>query len=419
VNGGDVLVVGGGIVGLAVAWRAAQEGLAVTVVDPAPGRGASWAAAGMLAPVTEARAAEAPLTALGLASLRRWPSFADELADEIGVEPACLGLRRDGTLQVAVDEDDLRALDDLRVVYDLLGLPAEPCPVRRCRQLEPLLTPRLCGALLVDGDWQVDPRRVVDALRQALARRGATVLTRAVRRLDVDDALDRCLGVTLDDGTMLRSASVVLAAGAWSATVAGLPEHCRPPVRPVKGEILRLRPGRYPAALRHVVRGSVRGTAVYLVPRDDGELVVGATMEEAGWDTDVRAVAVRDLLWAATELVPAVGELVLHEHVAGLRPATPDNAPVLGPTPVVGLHLATGHHRNGVLLAPLTGDAVVAGVLGRPTPDIASGFSLGRFASPSREDGSMSPAGGAQRAPADLVPGRPAPCCLTPKRSRP
>jgi glycine oxidase len=406
----ELLVVGGGIVGLSVAWQAARCGLAVTVVDPAPGQGASWAAAGMLAPVTEARAAEAALADLGLASLARWPAFAETLASDAGCSARDLGLRQQGTLAVAFDEDDLRALAEFAAVAELLGLAAERCSAQRCRQLEPLLTPRLRGGLLVHGDWQVDPRRVVPALLQALDRRGVRLRRQSVVGLVTDppelaggqdDTIETGAGlaVALDDGTVLEAPVVVIAAGASSGTLPGLPPEAVPPVRPVKGEILRLGPGRARALLGHVVRGTVRGLPVYLVSRDGGELVVGATMEEAGWDTDVRAGAVRDLLWAATELVPEVGELAVVECRAGLRPATPDNGPVLGPTPVAGLHLATGHFRNGVLLAPITAETVVAGITGDPVPDVAGPFRLDRFASRARVGGAADRAavGGAAR----------------------
>lgn len=375
----DVVVVGGGIIGLTIGWRAAAAGLSVTVCDPSPGRGASWVAAGMLAPVTEATVAEAPLARLGLTSLRRWPAYASTLAEDAGLDPDGLGLRCDGTLQVAFDDDDQRALQELADVHRTMGLASEQWATGRCRQVEPLLSPRLRAGLFVAGDWQVDPRLVVGALRTALGHRGGQLVTAPVRRLIAADG-GAVAGVELGDGTVVRAGAVVLAAGTGSTAVAGVPPEGRPPVRPVKGELLRLRAAAGQPALSVTVRGVVRGQAVYLVPRRHGELVVGATMQEAGYDTSVRAGAVADLLQAAIDVVPAVAELALVEHIAGLRPATPDNAPALGPTPVPGLHVATGHFRNGVLLAPVTGDVVLAGLLGGALPAEAAPFDIGRFA---------------------------------------
>ncbi len=374
----DVVVVGAGIIGLSSAWRALGSGRSVMVVDPAPGQGASHVAAGMLAPVTEARAAEEPLTRLGLASVRRWAGFAEELAADAG--GAELGLRRDGTLQVAFDDDDRRCLDELAAVHGLLGLESERLSSRRCRELVPLLNPRVRGGLLVPGDWQVDPRRVVSALLAAVARRGGAVRDAAVVGLHRAGAAARVDGVVLGDGTVLAASAVVLAAGTGLPRLAALPGEVCFPVRPVKGEILRLRGEPFDACgSLMTVRATVQGQAVYLVPRLDGEIVVGATVQEAGYDSTVRSGAVLELLRAAVDLVPALGELPLAEVTAGLRPATPDNAPMIGPTGVEGLHVATGHYRNGILLAPITAELVVSGLDSGRLPEEAAAFCAGRF----------------------------------------
>jgi glycine oxidase len=393
----DVVVVGGGIIGLSVAWRAALAGLSVTVCDPSPGRAASWAAAGMLAPVTEASVAEAPLTKLGLESARRWPAFAAELSSASGMD---VGFRDEGTLAVAFDNDDRRALEELARVHEALGLTSEWLAPSACRRLEPRLSPRIRGALRVDGDWQVDNRAVVGALLAAAGRAGVRFRAKAVRGFrfasswpDVErrsrarelpeqvepDGDDRVVGVVLDGGSALDARAVVVAAGPWTPGLAGLPAAARPPVRPVKGEILRLQGDPADPVLHHTVRGSVEGRSVYVVPRRHGEVVVGATVQEAGFDTTVRAGAVEELLRAAIDLVPAVAELALTDSRAASRPGTPDNGPVLGETPVPGLILATGHYRNGVLLAPITADAVVSVLTGGQLPDVAAPFVLGRF----------------------------------------
>lgn len=371
----DVVVVGGGVIGQAIAWRVARRGQSVTVCDPDPGRAASWAAAGMLAPVTEHNPGEAALTELGLASLRRWPSFADELAEDGGVD---VGLRTEGTLSVAFDEDDRRALTEVVAWQRTLGLDSDWLTSRECRELEPFLSPRVTGGALARGDHQVDNRAVLAALEAAGRRHGVALERQEVYRVLVD--ADRASGVELADGTRMSAGTVVVAAGPWSGQLGGLPLEARPPVRPVHGAILRLRADPSAPVVGRTVRAGVQGWHVYLVPRTSGELVVGASMEEAGFDTRVRAGAVADLLRAAVAVLPAVGELELAETIARLRPGSPDNGPILGRTPVEGLVLATGHHRNGILLTPVTADALDAVLRGEPLPGPAAAFALERFA---------------------------------------
>ena len=370
----DVVIVGGGVIGLSIAWRAAEAGFRVTVCDPDPGRGASWVAAGMLAPVTEAAVVEAALTSLGLVSARMWPTFAAEVEAASGIDPC---LRSDGTLVVAFDSDDRRALEELLAVHRALGLSSEWLSPGECRRLEPLLSPRVRGGVAVAGDWQVDNRALLGALVGAGHNCNVEMLRKAVVCLRGDGT--RIDGVELDDGEVLRPAVVVLAAGAWSGQVGGVPPSARPPVRPVRGEIIRLSgPADDPVLLR-TVRACVRGRSVYLVPRRNGEVVVGASMQEAGFASTVRAGAISELLGDAIAVVPAVAELDLVETTARLRPGTPDNGPILGPTPVDGLLLATGHHRNGILLAPLTALALVAVLRGESLPVEAKAFTLERF----------------------------------------
>lgn len=372
----DALVVGGGVIGLSVAWRLAQRGATVTLVDNDPGGGASRAAAGMLAPITEAHFGEEALTALNLESARRWPGFAAEVEAASG---ASVGYRSEGTLAVAFDDDDLRMLTDLRAYHEQLGLPGQRLRGRECRALEPLLSPRIRGGIFVESDHQVETRALTAALLTAAERAGVSVVRHRAARLDVDGD-GRAVGVGLQSGDRVRAPVTVLAAGCWSAELPGLPPYVRPPVRPVKGQILRLAASD-PAAPRMTctVRGVRRGRSIYAVPRADGRVVVGATVEEKGWDTTVTAGAVRELLEDATEVVPALGELELVETLARLRPGTPDNGPILGPTALPGLVLATGHYRNGVLLTPLTADVVAAVATGEPMPAVAAPFSVQRF----------------------------------------
>jgi glycine oxidase len=362
---GDVVVVGGGVVGLGVAWRAAQAGMAVTVVDPAPGRGASWAAAGMLAPVTEVHYGEQALLRLNLAAADRWPAFAAELEEAAG---APIGYRRCGTLTVARDADDNAALEDLYRFQRRCGLQVERLRSRDCRRLEPGLAPSVRGGVLAPGDHQVDNRAMADALVAAGERAGVRLLLGRAAELLVDG--ERVTGVTLAGGASLAAGTVVLAAGCWSRDLGGLAAELLPPVRPVKGQLLHLRG---PAA-DPLCRRNVRGLEVYVVPRADGRVVVGATVEEQGFDARVTAGAVHDLLRAALELLPDVAELELAETVAGLRPGSPDNAPLLGPAGVDGLVVATGHYRNGILLAPVTADAVAELLVSGRVPAAIAAF---------------------------------------------
>jgi glycine oxidase len=367
----DVVVVGGGVIGLGIAWRAALAGMPVTVVDEAPGRGASWAAAGMLAPVTEVHYGERSLLALNLAAAARWPSFAAEVEEASG-QP--VGYRPGGTLAVARDADDNAALEDLYQFQLSCGLEVERLRSRECRQLEPGLAPSIRGGVLAAGDHQVDNRALVEALLVACRRAGVRLVADRVAQLAVDE--DRVTGVVLAGGERLAAGTVVLAAGCWSGGLGGLAAEALPPVRPVKGQLLYLRgPAEAPLCSRNV-----RGLEVYVVPRGDGRVVVGATVEEQGFDTTMTAGAVHDLLRAALELLPEAAELELAETVVGLRPGSPDNAPMLGPAGPDGLVAATGHYRNGILLTPVTADAIAELLATGRVPEAIAPFGPGRFA---------------------------------------
>ncbi len=368
-TGVDVVVVGGGAVGTSIAWRTAQRGLSVVVVDDGAS-GASWAAAGMIAPVTEVWYGEEPLLTLNLASAARWPDFAEELAHETG---AGIGYRRCGTVLVARDADEAGALDELHAFQTKLGLEAERLGSRELRRLEPGLSPRVRGGILVDGDHQVDNRALLPALRTAAIRAGVTVTHG--RAAQVTTAGGRVVGVRLADGEELACGQVVLAAGAGTSRIGGLPARAIPPVRPVKGQLLHLRGGTDPP----LASRNVRGLGMYVVPRADGRVVVGSTVEERG-DTTVTAGAVFGLLRDAWELLPDVAECEFTEATCGLRPSSPDNAPLLGPSPhVEGLAFATGHYRHGLLLTPVTAEAVSEALATGRVPDLIRAFSPGRF----------------------------------------
>lgn len=371
----DVLVVGGGLIGLVTAWRAARLGMRVTVVSAEKAGAASGVAAGMLTPATEAVFGEESLIRLGLRSQQRYPDFIAELAEDTDVDP---GYRTEGTLQVGFDPDDMATLAELQQLRDRLGIRTERLTSRECRRLEPMLAPTVRGGFLAPDDHSVDPRRLSEALRAAAAARGALFVAGHVR--EVVGGEDAVRGVVLDSGDTLDAGQVVLAAGVWSSDIVGLPEGVVPPLRPVKGQLLRLRTpvGAEPLVTR-TVRGLVTGSPVYLVPRAEGEVILGATQEEMGFDTRLTVGGVWEMLRDARELVPGVTELEIVETCVGLRPGPPDNEPLLGPTRVRGLHLAVGHYRHGVLLAPVTGDVMAEVLSTGRLPDYASHLAADRF----------------------------------------
>jgi glycine oxidase len=313
-----------------------------------------------------------------------WPSFAADLSAvaEIDVSP-----RRSGTLVVARDEDEARELERQIAFRQTLGLRVERLRPSQAREREPALAPTVRLALEAPDDHSIDPRSVLRALRRACLATGVGVRERApVASLEQDGSGGGVSGVLLESGERVGAAEVVLAAGPWTERIGGLPAHARVPVRPVKGQILRLRDPAGPGLLSRVVRFE----GGYILPRGDGRYVLGATVEERGFELEPTAGGVHDLLRDARELVPGVSELEIEELSVGLRPATPDNAPVIGPAELAGLTWATGHHRNGILLAPLTA-ALVADLLDPAAPeggseDLLAACAPSRFASGARQE---------------------------------
>lgn len=353
----DAIFVGGGVIGLACAWRAAQRGARVAVLERSrPPAGATDVAAGMLAPVGELTFGEPELLQLTLEAAALYPGFVAELEVEAG-RPT--GYMREGALHVALDGDEAA---QLRRVHDLqreLGLEAEWLPPRRCRELEPGLAPSFHGGVFAPGEASIDPRALAGALTRALAAAGGELRTEC----EVVDGIfggDRLVGVRTAAGEELRGDAVVLANGAWSGATGWLPQHARPPVRPVKGETLELRARDGAEPCTRIVCSE----RVYLVPRGDGRMIVGATVQERGFETTVSAGGVLELLREAYRVLPDVAEMELVGAVAGLRPGTPDNLPLVGSGAIDGLVLATGHYRNGILLAPLTADRIAAQLAG-------------------------------------------------------
>jgi glycine oxidase len=369
----DAIVVGGGAIGLACAWRAARRGVRVRVLErDHPGAGASHVAAGMLAPAGEAGWGEEALMRLAIASGRAWPGFAAELADdselEVGYEPC-------GAIHVALDRDDAEELRRRFELMSSLDLGIEWVLPRDLRKLEPGLAPACAAGVRAPLEAAVDPRLLLPALTAAVERRGGQVFVEA----EVTDVLadeHRLRGVITQDGREHRAEHVILATGAWSGATPWLPPLARPPVRPVKGQILTLRGNPDQSVCERIVASE----RVYMVPRPDGRLIVGATVEERGFDIQVTAGGVHELLREAYRTLPDIAELELVETLAGLRPGTPDNAPLVGPGALDGLVLATGHYRNGILLAPISAEAIAALLAQDPLPPEAEVVHPGRFA---------------------------------------
>ncbi|GAB3676133.1 glycine oxidase ThiO [Actinocorallia lasiicapitis] len=358
------VIIGAGVIGLGIAWRAAQRGLPVTLIDPDPGGGASHVAAGMLTPVGELQYGEENHLALGVDSRDRYPAFAAELRDLTGID---IGHQQEGVLSVAYDGDDLAYLRDQHAFQEGLGVGTELLTGRECRRLEPMLAPEVRGGILAPADGSADPRKLVEALLAAVA--DVPIIRR--KAVEIVVSAGRARGVRLDDGTVVAAEQIVLAGGSWSGELADVP------IRPVKGEILRLHcPVPF---LTRATRALVRGFALYAVPRPDGELVIGATQLELGFDARVTAGGLWELLRDARTVLPGVTELEFREVNASFRPGSPDNAPILGPTGTDGLHVATGHFRNGILLTPVTADALAEVLAGGELPEIARPFTMERF----------------------------------------
>jgi glycine oxidase len=338
----------------------------VVVVDESDGRGASWAAAGLLAPVTEAHFGEEELLKLNLRSAESYPAFVEALQEDGGIDP---GFRRCGTLVVARDRDDAEVLDELSSYQQRLGLEVIRLHSKECRELEPGLTPSIRGGIFVDGDHQIDNRALLNGLRNACVEKGVGLLHDQIESITKVGEPFVCTTVS---GDQMSAGVVVIAAGHGSTSIEGIAE-VAPPVRPVKGQLLHL------SGPDVLATHNVRGLDVYIVPRSDGRVVVGATMEELGTDDIPSAEAVYTLLRDAFEILPSVLDLRFVEIAVGHRPATPDNAPAIGESGIDGLLFATGHFRNGVLLAPVTAEAIAQQIETGSVPEWMLPFSPLRF----------------------------------------
>ena len=372
-----IVIVGGGICGLGIGWRLAKAGRDVTIIDRGEAAmAATWAAAGMLAPQAEAEHAEEALLPLAMESCRMWQSFSEELQRDSGID---VDYRTEGTLVVAVDRDDCELLEYRFTYLRDLGLNLEWLSGYEARQKEPYLSRAVSGALFSPEDHQVDSRLVGSALKACFINAGGNLR----ENTSVDEILTnsgRVTGVRVGDRE-INAEIVVVAAGAWSRNIAGLPPEASPPVRPLKGQMLAVQMPAAAPILQHVLWGPGNSIvpSIYLAPKSDGRLIIGATVEEMGFDTSLTAGGMFELLRSAWEVLPGIYDLPLVESWAGLRPASRDDAPILGPTGVEGIVMATGHHRNGILLAPITADTVSDYILTGTVADIMRPFMLERF----------------------------------------
>jgi len=355
-----IVVLGAGLIGLGIAYELAKRGAEVRVLEAdEPGRAASWAAAGMLAPYTEGLAGT-PFEAFCAGSLALYPEYVAELRAASGVDAR---LRIDGILRVAYSESDDLALRSQVAAANACGIEARRLERKDVLREEPALGAHATGGALFPAEGQVDNRRLGRALEAACLARGVRFDTGGGRvALEADPR--RVRGVRVRDGFVAAS-TVINATGAWAGELAGVPPELRVPVVPVKGQMLAL------ALPRALMRRVVWVPGAYLVPRDDGRLLVGATVEDAGFDVRVTGGGVRSLLDAALTAVPALRDLALVETWAGLRPGSPDGLPYLGATSLEGYFVAAGHHRNGVLLTPATALEIADAVEGKP-PSLAA-----------------------------------------------
>lgn len=367
----DIAIIGGGVAGLGVGWKLVERGFEVSVFErDTVGSGASGAAAGMLAPTAEVTFEEEELLRLGQKSLAMYPDFVDQIAKYTGSD---VGYRREGTLMVALDRDDAERMARVKSYHEELGLEVEPLDADQARSYEPGLAPGVRSALYIASDHQVDAALLVSALGSTFEIAGGTLYEEtSIERIEMGERVE---AVVTADGERIACDKVVVAAGAWTPHIEGLDHPWVPKIRPVRGQMIALDLGE-PPACSHVIRAP----DAYLVPKSNGSLVIGATSEEMGFDANLTAGGLFELLRGAWETLPAIYDLNVLDTWVGFRPVTLDNAPAIGPSPVEGLWFATGHGRNGILLAPVTAVELAEAIATGEPSEVLEDFAPGRFA---------------------------------------
>ncbi len=372
-----IVIVGGGVSGLAIGWRLAQAGETVTVFERnKAGMESTWAAAGMLAPQIEAEYGEEMLLPLAMASHKLWPDFAKELIAETGIS---IDYREEGTIQVSLDRDEQEQLDNRFVFLSRNQLEVEKLSAYEVRRLEPHISRAVTGGIYSPQDHQVDNRALAVALKIAFEKAGGILREQcSVEEIVIDK--DCVTGIVVN-GEKIKVDHVVVAAGAWSRNIPGIPEVFRPPVRPLKGQMLALEMPESTPLITHVIWGPGNSIVsnVYLAPKSDGRLIVGATVEEMGFDKRMTGGGLLEILRAAWEVLPGIYDLPVIDSWSGLRPASRDDAPILGSSGISGLTYATGHHRNGILLSPITASEISSYIIEGKKSDLINNFSVGRF----------------------------------------
>ena len=372
-----IVIVGGGVSGLAIGWRLAQAGESVTVFERnKAGMESTWAAAGMLAPQIEAEYGEEMLLPLAMASHKLWPDFAKELIAETGIP---IDYREEGTIQVSLDRDEQEQLDNRFIFLSRNQLEVEKLSAYEVRRLEPHISRAVTGGIYSPQDHQVDNRALAVALQIAFEKAGGILREQcSVEEIVIDK--DCVTGIVVNGGK-IKVDHVVVAAGAWSRNIPGIPDVLRPPVRPLKGQMLALEMPASAPLITHVIWGPGNSIVsnVYLAPKSDGRLIVGATVEEMGFDKRMTGGGLLEILRAAWEVLPGIYDLPVIDSWSGLRPASRDDAPILGSSGIAGLTYATGHHRNGILLSPITASEISSYIIEGKKSDLINSFSVGRF----------------------------------------
>lgn len=369
----DAVIVGAGVIGLSIAWRLSQKGMRVVIVDPKPLGGASWVAAGMLAPVSEANPGEEELVRLGLKSLQRYPSFVKELEDFSQME---VGYISSGTLEVGLDANDRAEIEFLHSFRSKLGLETKLLDSTATRKVEPSLSPGIQASVSIEQEHQVDNRLLCQALLKAVYLGGGYFYQATIAELKFDEKKP-LKTLVAENGIKISSPNIVIAAGAWSGDIKGIIPQL--PIYPIKGQTLRVRLPESYLGYQKIIRGLAKGYHVYMVPRKHGEIIIGATVEDKGFDTTITVEGIYELLRNITSLLPNISEATIEETLAGLRPGSPNNAPILGSFATQGLFVATGHYRNGILLTPVTSDALSDCVIDQVDPAYIEYFSPNRF----------------------------------------
>lgn len=366
----DVHIIGGGVIGLSIGWQLARKGLKVEIFErDKAGRSAGWVSAGMLSPHAEMGFEEIELFKLGRISLDMYPKFLEELYEDSGAK---VSFEKCGSLMVGFDRDDTERLRRLYEFRDKVGLPVHWITGSEARELEPMLSPKCTSSIWIPDDAQVNNRELIDAVKSAFKNRGG-ILHENTQVKSIVTHNDKIQAIITDEGE-IEASLVILCAGAWSKQIEGIPEQLQPPIRPVKGQIISLKMNES-VKLSH----AIRAPDVYLVPKSDGRLLVGATNEEMGFDTNPTAGEIYRLLERGWETIPAIYDLPIDAIEVGLRPGSRDHEPIIGDSEIEGLYYATGHYRSGILLTPVTAKELSQWIVSGKRSDVLEQFQLSRF----------------------------------------